>query len=43
MIGLDLEFLIDSKQLISPGEPDCPQWDVFVSAFNDSDRVKDVY
>ena len=43
MIGLHLDFLLDTKQLIYPGKSDCITWDFFISAYNDSDRVKEVF
>ena len=43
MMLMDIRYLIDCKMLIQPGQADCPSWDHFVSAFNDSDRIKAVF
>jgi hypothetical protein len=40
---MDIRYLIDCKKSIQPGQVDCPSWDHFFSAFNDSDRVKTVF
>lgn len=40
---MDFRHLIDCKKIVQPGAADCPTWNFFVSAFNDSDRVKTVF
>ena len=43
MMLMDICYLIDCKRGFNLGTVDCPQWDYFISAFNDSDRVKSVF
>jgi hypothetical protein len=43
MMLMDIRYLIDCKKSIQLGQQDCPSWDYFISAFNDSDRVKSVF
>ncbi|WP_313238650.1 hypothetical protein [Delftia acidovorans] len=43
MMILDTCYLIDCKKEFNPGQANSPQWDYFISALNDSDRVKSVF
>lgn len=43
MMLLDVRYLIDCKKAFIPGGEDGPRWDLFISALNDSDRVRTVY
>lgn len=43
MMLMDICYLIDCKKGFNIGHADCPRWDYFVSALNDSDRVKSIF
>lgn len=40
---MDFQHLVDCKEIVQPGTKDCPSWNFFVSALNDSDRVRIVF
>jgi hypothetical protein len=40
---MEISYLIDCKRVLVPGANDSPHWDYFVSALNDSERVRTVF
>ena len=42
-MGIEVRYLIDCKSPFQLDGTDCRSWDVFISAFNDSERVRTVF